>query len=459
MRTEGRRRSAQRCDAPVDRTAGSGDTDAMAQLADVFGIRTVPVLSYVERPNVDGAFARALKTDHHIVIYGSSKQGKTALRQKHLHDNECAVVRTSPRMDTAGLYQPILRDADIRIEAVQVTGSETGTAGSVKTGFKVWIPWVGAADASVEGDAKRSKRTELRSEFIGYDLGEAQSIGELLKEVSFKKYVVLENFHYLPFETQRHLAFDLKTFHEIGLRFIVLGIWRESNRLLTFNNDLQDRVVEIPVEPWLDADLDLVARKGCDALNIEIGPDIIGIFRSNAFGNVGLFQEFLKRYCEECKVFETQSTRHVLTDQEAAQATLKARLDDQRNTLSNTLIGIAARSRTRDDAPDPLLLPYYLARVIARADLDLLRAGVERKALLELLRSIHHRADKASIRPSDVTNLLNRLPSIQADLTPPLLYYDGNARRLRVVDTRQFFVLANVDRTELEEEIPYPLQE
>jgi hypothetical protein len=49
----------------------------------VFGIRARPVRSYVTRSQVDGAFEVGLKTDHHIVIYGSSKQGKTALRQKH----------------------------------------------------------------------------------------------------------------------------------------------------------------------------------------------------------------------------------------------------------------------------------------------------------------------------------------------------------------------------------------
>lgn len=50
---------------------------------EVFGIRVEPVLSYVTRPEVDDKFNAALATDHHIVVYGSSKQAKTSLRQSY----------------------------------------------------------------------------------------------------------------------------------------------------------------------------------------------------------------------------------------------------------------------------------------------------------------------------------------------------------------------------------------
>src|SRR5882762_8263285 len=214
---------------------GTGDRESTTRdcmtvrLADVFGIRTAPVKSYVERPSVDGAFEQALQTDHHIVIYGSSKQGKTALRQKHLDDDDdCVIVRPSPRTDMEGLYQPILRDAGIRIETEQSTRTEAGSTSTLRTGFKALIPWVGGVDVGMEGQSRRGNQQEFRSEFIGFNLAEAQSIGELLRKAQYAKYVVIENFHYLAVPIQKQLAFDLKTFHEIGRRFIILGIWRES---------------------------------------------------------------------------------------------------------------------------------------------------------------------------------------------------------------------------------------
>ncbi len=310
----------------------------------------------------------------------------------------------------------------------------------------------------MEGEAKRSKQLEFRYEFIGYDFSEAQSIGELLQRVRFKRYVVIENFHYLSAETQKQLAFDLKTFHEIGIRFIILGIWREANLLLQFNNDLQDRIIEIPVEPWLSQDLKTVVERGCQKLNIEITSVIVDKFIESAYGNVGLFQEFLKIFCLHCGVKETLDAKQTLSAMMAVKSTFDDKLRDQRNTFLQSLTGIAARSRTRTDT-DSLILPYYLVKVILQVDLQQLRDGIDKKTLLELLRNAHHREDKSTIRNGDVTNLLNHLPSLQENMQPPLLYFDGNARRLKVVDTRQFFVLASVDRKELEEEIPSPLED
>jgi len=431
----------------------------LIRVEDVFGIRAQPVLSYVSRPQVDGAFEAALKSDHHIVIYGSSKQGKTALRQKHLSEQMECIVRPGPRTTIEDVYAPILRAANVRLETFQTSKTESGTSARAKTGFKAFIPWIGGADVGFEADSRSGKQDELRTEFIGHDLGEAQSIGELLGRTKFRKFVVLENFHYLPTDTQKQLAYDLKTFHELGVRFIILGVWRESNRLVQFNRDLEDRIIEIPVEPWIDDDLARVSAVGCEKLGIQIGPRAIERFRENAFGNVGMFQEFLKTFCLRCGVAEAQRDQRLLDDMNAVEDTFAARLENQRKTLLDALVGIAARSRTRNDTDDPLILPYYLVRVILRVGVESLREGIKKKALLEELRKVHHRQDKATIRMSDVTNLITRLPALQQDLQPPLLYFDGNSRSLKLVDTRQFFVLANIDRSEMEEEIASPVEE
>lgn len=422
----------------------------------VFGIRTKPVLSYVERAEVDGAFAEALRSDHHIVIYGSSKQGKTALRQKHLDDKrDCTLVHPGPRTTIEGLYQPILRDANVRIQTFETTREEQGTTASVRTGFKAFIPWIGGADVGMEAATKAGVQDELRTEFIAFDFGEAQSIGELLARVKWRKFIVIENFHYLSGEVQKQLAFDLKTFHELGIRFIILGVWREANRLLQFNRDLEDRIIEIPVEPWRDEDLRHVVAEGSRRLNIEVAAGVIDTFIANAYGNVGMFQEFLKTFCWKCGVNESLDARRVLADAAAVQATFDAKLRDQRNTFLQSLVGIAAKSRT--DKKDPLVLPYYLVKVLLTVDLETLREGIEKRTLLDLLRSVHHRDDKSTVRIGDVTNLLAHLPDHQKDMQPPLLYFDSNASRLKIVDTRQFFVLANVNRPEMADEIPDPL--
>ena len=68
----------------------------MSQLAEVFGVSPDQVLSYVERSNIDVKFRRSLETGTHIVVYGASKQGKTALVSRYLTYYENVGVRLTP---------------------------------------------------------------------------------------------------------------------------------------------------------------------------------------------------------------------------------------------------------------------------------------------------------------------------------------------------------------------------
>lgn len=65
---------------------------------DVFGVSGNDVASYVERDHVDDAFLAALHTDQQIVVYGASKQGKTALVKKHINYDDSIVITLSPKM-------------------------------------------------------------------------------------------------------------------------------------------------------------------------------------------------------------------------------------------------------------------------------------------------------------------------------------------------------------------------
>ena len=65
--------------------------------SEVFGIvRDVP-MNYVERDQVDGMLIDSLTSDKHLVIYGSSKQGKTCLRKHCLDENDYIIVTCSNR--------------------------------------------------------------------------------------------------------------------------------------------------------------------------------------------------------------------------------------------------------------------------------------------------------------------------------------------------------------------------
>ena len=78
------------------------------QTIEVFGVSKEMVKSYIERPEVNGKFLDALKEDKHIVVYGSSKQGKSALVEKHIRSDEKITVNASPKMSTKDIYTCLL---------------------------------------------------------------------------------------------------------------------------------------------------------------------------------------------------------------------------------------------------------------------------------------------------------------------------------------------------------------
>lgn len=425
-------------------------------LKNVFGIRSHQIESYTERTAVDGAFAEALEGDHHIVVYGSSKQGKTSLRVKHLDTDKCVVFRCGPRTEISAIYMSILRQEKVKINIHETRTFSGKAAAKAQFTYSAKLPLFSSSMGG-EASGELGAALERYSEHVAFDLGEAQSVGELLQEMNFRKFIVLENFHYLARDVQRDLARDLKTFHEIGVRFIILGIWREANMLMIHNPDLQDRVTEIPVEPWHADDFDKVIDVGCRYLNISIVRDVLARFKYEAFGNVGMLQEFLRLYCEIHGVTETQEGHLELVSNAQATEVFERKLADQKTQFINCLGTIAGKSRT--DHKDPLLLPYYLVRILCTLKLDEIRDGIHKQRLLECIREMHHREHKDAIRGNDITHLLNSLQQLQVDLGTPFLYYDANMRRLRLVDTRHFFVLNRANREELLGEIPFPVDE
>jgi hypothetical protein len=91
----------------------------VVNLRDVFGVgREVP-MNYVTRSEVDGRFVASLTRDKHVVIYGSSKQGKTTLRRHCLQDDDYIIVSCLNTMSLADLNGAILKAAGYRIEQTQ----------------------------------------------------------------------------------------------------------------------------------------------------------------------------------------------------------------------------------------------------------------------------------------------------------------------------------------------------
>lgn len=84
--------------------------------ADVFGVSRDLPQNYVARQRIDGALIEALTRDKHIVIHGSSKQGKTSLRKWNLQDKDYIHVACQNSWLISDLHAAILKRAGFSVE-------------------------------------------------------------------------------------------------------------------------------------------------------------------------------------------------------------------------------------------------------------------------------------------------------------------------------------------------------
>ncbi|MBF8275373.1 MAG: hypothetical protein HW390_446 [Candidatus Brocadiaceae bacterium] len=433
----------------------------MPKLEEVFGVRKEPVLSYLSRNHVDSIFQDALQTDRQIIVYGSSKQGKTSLVERYVPYKDNISISCSPKTEVTDIYKSILRQVNIEIVTESETKSSVGAEASLIAKVKARIPFIGG-EVEAGGKLKGSSEESDHIKTIEFNLALPQDIFELLKKVKSNKFVILENFHYLDDALQKQLSFDLRTFQELGVRFVILGVWREKNRLAQFNGDLLDRVVEIPVEPWQGAEFEKVLEIGEEKLNIKFSQQITKEIIEKAFDSIGVVQELAKAVCQNEGVLETQKYLRELSNLSALNKAVSTKTDDYSARHIRALEDIAKgqkATKLKEGQPAPLFLPHYLIRTILSTDFDNIVKGIKRQQLEDQIKKMHHRPD--DVRPSDMSNLLYNLSKMQNDkgITPPIFDFDKVHQELKIIDSTFYFFLRNTNTKSIITRLASPLEE
>lgn len=428
-------------------------TGKILQTNEVFGVSNDTIQTYVQRDKVDHLFIEGLTKNKHIIIYGASKQGKTSLTNKHLKPEQYIRVNCSPNSQPTDLYKSILRQLNIEFEESKEITTTIG--GEAKAGVKanVKIPFLGSVEATGEAGGSLDRENKKSYKTVEYNLELSQDISELLRQVNFNKRIILENFHYLNEETQKQLSIDLRIFEDYNILFIILGIWRERNRLGQFNGDLLDRMLEIPVEPWEKDDLRRIISEGEPLLNISF-QNVIDQLIETCFDSVGVFQELAKESCIAANVTQT-SNENILITSDHIQTAIEKKLNDYSSRHIKCLESfVEQKAKSSDETP--LYIPYYFIKVLFSQEFEEVTKGLKRKIIQEKIKEIHHRPE--DVRPSDMGYFLQTLVSnqIKKNISPPIFDFDISTSNVKIIDSTFYFFLKNCNKEEIEDYIQKP---
>jgi hypothetical protein len=416
---------------------------------EVFGVSRDLPLNYVTRESVDNKLIENLARSSHIVIYGSSKQGKTSLRKYCLKDKDYDVVSCQNRWTLAETHSAILKECGYTVKQSTEKTVHGWNKITVTIEAKAKVPLL--AEGKGAGAFERQHGESNKETHIALDLDPADvnDIVRALKEINYSKFIVLEDFHYLPDETQRDMAFSLKAFHEKSkITFIIVGVWREENRLITYNGDLTDRVFAVDVDAWSREALTAVITAGEQLLNVQLAPTFISTLLDNCFNSVHIVQEVCRRCLRTEGVYATQNEHMIVGASLNVKKVIELVVDEQGGRYNGFLMNFADGFQQTD-----LEMPKWIVHTLLSSTLEQLEDGLRLREISRAIKANHPKG--ANLNTGNITQALISASSLQVkkNIRPIIIDYDTTNRNLQVVDKGFLIWLASQDRQELIEEI------
>ena len=415
-------------------------------LDQVFGIsRGIPE-TYQERKNVDDIFKQSIKRKKHLVVYGSSKQGKTCLRRRHLQESDYILVQCGNSNKRGDIYELLLKEAGASVSLSETKSQSGSTKVHVQLSGKGKIPLVAELNAQGAYEHQNQDQTSQTSKFFDIDPNDANDVIRVLKEMDFSKFIILEDFHYLSEDIQKELAFDLKVFHDKSdIVFIVIGVWIESNRLVLYNGDLAGRLTPIDTDQWEKDDLIAVIEKGESLLNIEFTTTVKNTIINKSQNNVGILQEACYRLCHLKKIDSQCTNKYTIENENEVNDVIQAIVDEQASRYQNFL-----RTFVEGLADSSLEMYRWIAWVLITSTPQQLKSGLSLAFVFRKLNEWHSKRQN-ELRQNNVLQSLARVTKLQQkhNVKPIILDYEFNKNSLRIVDGGFILFLASQDHNTL----------
>lgn len=378
--------------------------------------------NYVTRKDIDAKFIDALTQETHVVIYGSSKQGKTSLRKKNLLPNDYIDITCSNNWKLEDLHVAILKKVGF-----QVSTSQSKTLkGSAKIKLNLNIPFIGGGGLELNGDTAKA----INKKNLELDPEDVNDIISSLSEVNFSKIIVIEDFHYLPEQTQIDFSVALKAFHESSkLCFIIVGVWLEEDKLTTFNGDLAGRLISINADRWEKEDFHELFKNSEKILNIKFAEKFKSDVIDMCNGSIFLVQQLCLQACELEQVNNIQDQVKVVGETFSVKDKIKELINQQYSRYFKFLTDFSCGFDQTS-----LELYKWILFVLITVDQKYLEIGVPEAAARRLIQDKHPKKTEASSKK--LNQALRKSVDLQVKISikPIVFEFDSSSSRIKIVD-------------------------
>ena len=201
-------------------------------------------------------------------------------------------------------------------------------------------------------------------------------------------------------------SFDLKSFWDHGLYVVVVGVWSQSNMLLTLNPDLTGRMEELEISWSLDALLEVV-RNGCFALNISFSSEIEQNLDKTSYANVGMLQGIVLMTLDERGVTEAPENHRRLGNETKCDDAIMLYAGQLESRYSKFAEAVSSGIRKRKDATG---IYAHAMAVILSAEDEVLTKGLSLDDIFTAAYARQSRIQKGNLR-----SVLEKIEELQVD--------------------------------------------
>lgn len=383
-----------------------------------------------------------------MVIYGSSKQGKTSLRKHCLNEDDYIVVHCSNKWGLDDVHEAILKQAgyELTVSTTMATSGKQKIFAKIKAG-------IFGAEAEGGAEAERTQEEGTTKAPLELDPLDVNDIISALQETAFNKFIVLEDFHYLPVETQKDFSVALKAFHESSdLCFMIIGVWLEENRLSVYNGDLTGRLLPINADKWNRTELEKVISDGEALLNVAFSDEFKNELLDSCYESVYIVQETCHQCCMKHNVFQTQAELIEIGSKDECSQLVSQVVNQQGGRFNSFLTQFSEGFQDTN-----LEMHKWLLYPVLTGDMEQLEKGFTQAEIRNKLQEVHPRG--AELNSGNVTQSLQSSTSLQIkkDIKPMVLDYDQTNLRLNIVDKSFQIWLSRQDRNDLLDLVGLPV--
>ncbi|UVO34688.1 hypothetical protein KUL72_24885 [Bradyrhizobium arachidis] len=266
---------------------------------DVFTPNQFPEHTYIERPTEDleGKLTRALATPNVVTsLSGPSKSGKTVLAKKLVGEDNLIHVFGAEVRSGAELWERVLSWMDAPSSVSEQSSESRANKFGAEVGGKGSIL---IAEASGKGSFDT---TGTKTNSVTATKADA-SLSRIVREIGNSGYVVfLDDFHYIPADSQVDVARQIKAGSERGIKICTATVPHRADNVVRNNPELRGRLAQVDTTFWSASELAEIAKSGFAKLQVNLPVSKMMDLAREACGSPQLMQRICLDVCFTLKI-------------------------------------------------------------------------------------------------------------------------------------------------------------